>query len=277
MVTRAALQAESPPDADPGIAAGDLTLWRERCLGWQRDDLDRAFASFTFVADVTTLAGHCHFAGDGQTLVARYDGLPFAAIAFHSLSETRENRSTSRRVAALTRHLVAPGEPFVCLVAERDRPVLRAAYKVLKIYPEWQMAFTADVPKAVAGDAVRLREPDLPAMRALARRESMSAFERDPLVRGPWYGVWRDGRLIAQAGTHLLLERAAEIGNVVTAAAYRRQGYGSRVVTALLQELGGQGYVVFLHVLKKNKRALVFYEKLGFERRRTMILSRCCV
>lgn len=277
MVIRAALQADSPPDADPGIAAGSLTFWRERCLGWQRDDLDRALACFTFVADATTLADDCRFAGDDQTLVARYDGLPFTAVAFHSLGEMREKDEVSKRVTALTRRLVAPGEPFACLVAERDWPLLRAAYRVLEIYPEWQMVFSADPLKLDPGDAVPLQEPDLPAIRALARGENMLALERAPLVRGPWYGVRHDGKLIAQGGTHLLLERAAEIGNIVTAAEHRREGYGSQVVSALVRELGGLGYVVFLHVLKKNRTALAFYEQLGFERCHMMMLARCCV
>jgi ribosomal protein S18 acetylase RimI-like enzyme len=120
-------------------------------------------------------------------------------------------------------------------------------------------------------------------MTALARREGMQAFERDPLSRGPWYGVWHPGRrsqrseLIAQGGTHLVLDQAAEIGNIVTARAYRRRGYGSHVVAALLRELSAQGYSVFLHVLKGNGTAIAFYESLGFERNRGMILARCRV
>lgn len=38
-----------------------------------------------------------------------------------------------------------------------------------------------------------------------------------------------------------------------------------------------QGYTVFLHVLKENTGAVAFYEHLGFERQRTMILARCRV
>jgi ribosomal protein S18 acetylase RimI-like enzyme len=283
MVIRAGLQADTSPDAEIGITAECLTFWRERSLLWQRRDLDRALASFTFLADVTTLADDCRFAGDSQTLVVRYDGLPFAAIAFcpgASFSPRYRAASyddVSKRIANLTRRLVAPKEPFVCLVDEHTWPLLQAAYRVLEVHPEWQMVFRADAQGLDPGDAVALEPANVPHMNVLARRGGMQAFDRDPLSRGPWYGVWSDDQLVAQGGTHLLLDQAAEIGNVVTAKAYRRRGYGSQVVAALLRELGTRGYSVFLHVLKENEAAILFYEHLGFERRRTMILAQCCV
>lgn len=223
MVKYAALRTDSPLETESSIALESLPLWRDRTLRWQRRCLDRAFSAFTFVADVTTLARDCRFAGDGHTLVARYDGLPFAAIAFCIQDGMHEDGAISRRVVTLTRRLMAPGEAFTCLVAEIEWPLVQAAYHVLQTYPEWQMSFCADPLMLDAGQAVPLGPSSLPEMRALAQREGMQAFERNPLSRGIWYGVWRSGRLVAQGGTHLLLERAAEIGNIVTARAYRRR------------------------------------------------------
>ncbi len=283
MLNRAAVQADSLLDADVGIAAESLAAWREICLLWQRRDLDRALAFFTFIADVTTLTKDCRFAGDSQTLVARYDGLPFAAIAFCSRDRASPCEETSRRIADLTRRLVAPNETFACLVAERDRPRLEAAYQVLDIYPEWQMVFRGDALNLDPGKAVPLGPSHLAEMRALARVEDLKAFERNPLGRGPWYGIWHPTRssprrqLIAQGGTRLVLDQAAEIGNIVTARAYRRQGYGAQVVAALLRDLTLGGYSVFLQVLKENAEALPFYEHLGFEKHREMIIAQCTV
>jgi len=283
MVNRAAVQADSLLDADTGIAAENLTVWREECLFWQRRDLARALASFTFVADVTTLTEDCRFAGDSRTLVARYDGLPFPAIAFCSRDRASSREETSRHIADLTRRLVAPNETFACLVAENDKPCLEAAYQVLDIYPEWQMLFRGDALNLDPGKAVPLDPSHLAEMRALARVEDLKAFERDPLGRGPWYGIWHPTRsrphrqLIAQGGTRLVLDQAAEIGNIVTASAYRRQGYGSQVIAALLRDLTLEGLSVFLQVLKENTAAIAFYEHLGFEKHRQMIIARCAV
>ena len=276
MVKRAALQTEASLDADPGIAAGNLAVWRDRFLSWQERDLHGALASFTILADVTALAEDCTFSADNRTLVARYHGLPFPAVAFSAPEcQTGGRDEAAERVARLTHPLVAPRESFVCLVAESEWPMLRSAYTVLDVQPEWQMTFRDDAGELDPADVERLAPEDLPAMSALARQEGMQAFDRDPLTRGPWYGVRRGGELVAQGGTHLLLARAAEIGNIVTAKAHRRRGYGTQVVAALVRDLERRGYRVFLHVLKSNRAAVSFYEHLGFQRTRTMLLAQC--
>jgi len=160
-------------------------------------------------------------------------------------------------------------------VGEEQWQLVQAAYRVLEVHQEWQMLFRGDLAALDPGDAVGLGPPDLPEMAALAHREGMSAFEHDPLAQGPWYGVRRDGALVAQGGTHLVLSRAAEIGNIVTARAHRRRGYSSQVVAALVRALHAQGEAVFLQVFKSNVAAIACYERLGFERLRTMYLAKC--
>jgi ribosomal protein S18 acetylase RimI-like enzyme len=261
--------------ANTGTENRDVTVWRERCLLWQEQDLERALAYFTFIADVTTLASDCRFAADSETLIARYDGLPFAAIAFHSQGGSTRHCDNPERIANLTRRLIAPRETFYCLVADDELALLQDAYCVLETHPEQQMLFRGDPSSLDAGDATRLTTSDLPAMKALAQREGMMAFERDPLARGPWYGVRRNGQLVAQGGTHLLLSRAAEIGNIVTTRAHRREGLASQIVAALLEELRAGSRLVFLQVFEDNEPALAFYEHMGFKRLRTMYLARC--
>jgi ribosomal protein S18 acetylase RimI-like enzyme len=266
-----------PQSASTGTEDRNVTIWRERCLVWQDQDLERALAYFTFIADVTTLACDCHFAGDGETLVARYDGLPFAAIAFHTQAESIGHDDISRQIATLTQRLTAPGEPFYCLVPEGELALLRAAYCVLETHREQQMLYNGTATNLDPGDAARLSVSDLPAMRSLAQRESMMAFERDPLSRGPWYGVWRDGQLVAQGGIHLFLSRAAEIGNIVTARTHRREGLARQIVAALLGELKAEDRPAFLQVFENNRPALAFYDAVGFKQLRTMYLARCRV
>ena len=275
MVKRAALQTEASLIADPGISVESLTAWGERFLHLQERDLDGALAHFTIIADVTALAEDCTFAEDDGALVARYHGLPFPAVAYSIRQRQGAARYTPARLMGLTRRLVAPHETFVCLVPETEISVLHSAYDVLEVKPEWQMTFGGDAAALDPGDARRLGREDLDEMTALARREGMQAFDRDPLTRGPWYGVARDTDLIAQGGTHLLLARAAEIGNIVTSRAHRRKGYGTQVVAALVRDLERRGRRIFLHVLKANPSAVTFYEHLGFERKRTMLLARC--
>lgn len=203
--------------------------------------------------------------------MARYDGLPFAAIAFHGDDPTR--------IAALTHHLLAPKQGFYCLVGEEQWPNLQAAYRVLETNKELQMVFTEDPDTLEPGSAIPLHASDLSDMAALAEREDMMAFEHDPLARGPWYGIRSDEaegpELVAQGGTHLLLSRAAEIGNIVTAREHRRRGFATQVVSALIRALHAQGKTVFLQVFETNQAAIACYERLGFRAVRTMLLTKC--
>jgi ribosomal protein S18 acetylase RimI-like enzyme len=265
----------SPQSASTGTENRSVTIWRQRCLLWQEQDLEQALAYFTFIADVTTLTCDCCFAGDRETLVARYDGLPFVAIAFHSHAKSVGRDDIPRRIANLTQRLITPGETFYCLVSEDQLALLEAAYRVLAMRPEQQMVYRGDLSKLNRADAARLTASDLPAMRSLAEREGMIALERDPLGRGPWYGVWRDGQLVAQGGIHLFLSRAAEIGNIATARAHRRKGLAKQIVAALLEELHTEERLAFLQVFENNEPALAFYDAIGFKRLRKMYLTRC--
>jgi predicted GNAT family acetyltransferase len=76
------------------------------------------------------------------------------------------------------------------------------------------------------------------------------------------------------AGTHLKLERMAEIGNVITHPRYRRQGLASMAVSATVASLLAEGLLAFLQVFKSSGGAIALYEMLGFERTHTMYLVR---
>jgi len=244
-----------------------LSTWRERCIAWQERDLEQALAYFTFVADVTTLAPDCQFVGNETALAARYDALPFPALAFYG--------DDPRQITAMTHRLVDPDETFYCLVGEEQWPLLRAVTRILETHQEWQLLFRGDPTTPEPYGATPLGKPDLPEMRALAEQESMMAFERDPLSRGPWFGVREDGELVAQGGAHLVLHKAAELGNIVTACTHRRRGYASQIVAALVRTFHAQGRKPFLQVFKDNTAAIACYEQLGFERLRTMHLAKC--
>ena len=223
----------------------------------------------TLIADLTALSRRCRFAlGAGGALAARYLDLPFAAVSFHGQGEG---------LRAALGALLAQGEPCYALVGDEQFGHLQLVAAVQHVDLEWQMAYRGDVTKLPRGDAFPLGTADWPDMAALAERGGMFAFERNALEKGPYFGVRTDGRLAAMAGTHLVLDWMAEIGNVVTDPAYRRQGLGSMAVAATIQTLVADGLLVVLQVLKSNAGAVAFYRALGFECLNTMYLVRFVV
>jgi ribosomal protein S18 acetylase RimI-like enzyme len=223
----------------------------------------------TLIADLTTLSCRCRFAlGADRALAARYLDLPFAAVSFYGRGEG---------LRKVLRSLLAPGELCYALVGDEQFQHLQSVAAVQHVDLEWQMAYRGDVTTLSSGDAFALGDADWLEMAALAERGGMLAFEHNALEKGPYSGVRRDQRLVAMAGTHLVLDWMAEIGNVVTDPAYRRRGLGSMAVAATTRTLVADNLLVVLQVLKSNTGAIAFYRALGFECSNTMYLVRFVV
>ena len=245
------------------------------CKGWTLSfrfesllaDPDWVLAHFTLAADITTLREECRFARAEEAVVARYQGLPFPALAF--LGED------PGQLGGLAAQLVGPDEPFYLLLNEQEAQLAERAFAVEQVQPEWQMLFAGGPAGLDPGRAVSLGRGDLEAMRGLAADAGLMALEADPFRHGPAFGVWEAGRLVAMGATHLRVPGAAEIGNVATRTTHRRRGYARQVVAALVQAHVAEGRRVFLMVFQTNHPAVRLYEGLGFARLRPMFLMRC--
>lgn len=218
----------------------------------------------TLLADLTTLRERCTFAlGAGGALAARYLDLPFAAVSFYG-----EGKGLREALSGVLRG----EERAYALLAKAQRARLEATVQVLDTALEWQMVYAGDPRTLDPGEAVQLSPSDLPAVRALVERSVVYAFEEGALEIGPYYGVWRDGRLVSMAGTRLLVEAIGEIGNVVTDPDYRRQGLARMAMAGTTLALLDTGRLTLLHVFQSTPGAVALYEQLGYRRERTMYL-----
>ena len=241
------------------------------CLAGIEDllaDPDWVLAHFTLAADLTSLREECRFVRSGETVMARYMGLPFAALAFWG--------DEAGLLADLASRLIDPDEDFYLLLNERQARLAEQIFVVEETHPEWQMLFAAGSAAPLdPGSAVRLGPGDLAQMRNLAADADLMALEADPFRIGPAYGVWDGKRLVSLASTRTQVPGAVEIGNVAVRTTHRRQGFGRQAVSALVQAYTAVGEQVFLMVFQSNRAAIRLYEGLGFVRRRQMLLLHC--
>jgi len=234
--------------------------------GWAMDH-------FTLAADLTFLRQTCQFACSEQALVARYEGLPFAALAFWG--------DEPLVVARLAAELVEPDESFFLVLNAEQAQLAAGIFEVVHADPEWQMCFEGGGSVLDGSGADELTSADLPAMQTLAGGTGLMALEQDPFRYGPAYGVWvlqpdeRQPTLVSMATTHLRITGAAEIGSVGTLEKYRRRGLARRAVSGLVRAHLRGGQQVFLMVFQKNETAARFYEDIGFMRRCRMVLMQC--
>ncbi|MCO6451041.1 MAG: GNAT family N-acetyltransferase [Caldilineales bacterium] len=127
------------------------------------------------------------------------------------------------------------------------------------------MHFRGDPTALASGPLRRLNEADLPDMMALAAAGDAMVFSPQSLKRGEFFGIFVGPELAAMGGVQTYLPGHAEIGSIVTHPQYRRQGYATQVVHALIRHLHVQDCQTFLCLFQTNRSARSLYEKLGFE------------
>lgn len=127
-------------------------------------------------------------------------------------------------------------------------------------------------PSLDSGSAIPLGVADAAELAELyadgaAGGESPDFFFPSMLDGGFFFGVRREGQLVAAAGTHIvsLAESTAAIGNVYTHRGHRSQGLAQAVTSAVTQALmEAKIGTIILNVAAHNAAAIRVYEKLGF-------------
>jgi ribosomal protein S18 acetylase RimI-like enzyme len=161
--------------------------------------------------------------------------------------------------------LVGPGGFLATAVVSVSPP---AGWEVVLDIPGVQM-----VDSSVAGvpdpEAVALGPADATEMLALVRATRPGPFLERTVALGGYLGIRRGGRLVAMAGERMRPPGWAEISAVCTAADYRGQGLGTRLVLAVAAAIRARGETPFLHTAADNVNAIRLYEALGFRHRRT--------
>ncbi len=123
-------------------------------------------------------------------------------------------------------------------------------------------------------EAHRLGTADVPEMLDLVARTRPGPFAVRTVELGCYLGIRRGGRLVAMAGERMHPAGWSEISAVCTDSAFRGQGTGRRLVSAVGAAIAERGDRVFLHASAGNTGAIRLYQSMGFRlRMRTDLLT----
>jgi len=117
-------------------------------------------------------------------------------------------------------------------------------------------------------EALRLDHADVPEILELIARTKPGPFLSRTIEIGDYFGIRRDGALVAMAGERLHPPGWTEISAVCTDAAYRGQGLGTRLLRHVAARIRERGESPFLHAAATNVNAIRLYESIGFAHRR---------
>jgi len=202
----------------------------------------------------------------GDERAVRYPATiaPFAAIV----------DSSAESFASLRLLIEAHGPAAFMEKADIDVPpdfaVVRRATLLQMI---WQ---DAEVVQQGELQPVRLTGRDVPEMLALTHATQPGPFGPRTLELGSYFGVRKDGRLVAMAGERMRLDGFTEISAVCVDPAFRGHGYARGLMLLLISVISTRGETPFLHVSSANERAIALYRTLGFVDRqafRLMVLD----
>jgi ribosomal protein S18 acetylase RimI-like enzyme len=175
--------------------------------------------------------------------------------------------------AALAGLVRGPGDEIWLVEAEEWRAPPGLA--IVRTAPLLQMIFEG-VPEECPEDSriELLGESDAAAMYALAHATRPGPWSTTTHRYGPFYGVKRDGRLLAMAGERTRPARGlAEVSGVCTDPAARGEGLATLLMRWVMAGFAARGDRPFLHTYADNAKAIALYETLGFRARREMVVT----
>jgi ribosomal protein S18 acetylase RimI-like enzyme len=130
-----------------------------------------------------------------------------------------------------------------------------------------RMHVTADPFRPIDGPVRRLTGADARAINRLYRTDGVPSFYSSRQIDDSvYFGVERDGALVAIAGTHVISPASgiAVIGNVYTHPHYRGQHLAQCTTSAVTEQLLASCRDIVLSVDPTNAPAVRAYERLGY-------------
>jgi predicted GNAT family acetyltransferase len=95
-------------------------------------------------------------------------------------------------------------------------------------------------------------------------------FKNKTALLGNYFGIFKNGALVAVAGERMKMHDYTEVSAIVTHPNYTGLGYAKQLIAHAVNNIFDQGRVPYLHVVETNVGAIKLYEKLGFITRRKM-------
>ncbi len=127
-----------------------------------------------------------------------------------------------------------------------------------------QMVLTRELASPPPLDLVSLSRRNVAEMSALVAQTEPGPFKSSTIDFGGYWGVFRQGRLVAMAGQRMRPEGFCEISAVCVAPDFRGQGFARALVTQVARGILERGEIPFLHTYADNAPAIQLYSDMGF-------------
>ena len=134
-----------------------------------------------------------------------------------------------------------------------------------------QFVYEAGQPiKTEFPNMIPLTEIHVEQMMHLAKLTKPGPFGKRTINFGSYFGIFENEKLVAMTGQRLHVQNCTEISAVCTHPDHTGKGYANTLLQHQLQLILQQDQYPFLHVREDNQRAIILYQRLGFNISRPM-------
>jgi len=117
---------------------------------------------------------------------------------------------------------------------------------------------------------IALDDTSSEALSSLVNEVQPGYFKKKTNLMGNYFGIIKEGKLVAVTGERMKMTNFTEISAVVTHPSYTGKGFAKQLVAHTANKIFDENKTPYLHVAETNFDAIRLYEKLGFKTRRKM-------
>jgi predicted GNAT family acetyltransferase len=151
-----------------------------------------------------------------------------------------------------------------------SKPQLSAHLELKKELICLQMIVNKKIDIALKEEITILTNEHTDALFQLVNLVQPGYFKNKTALLGSYFGIFKNGQLVATAGERMKMNDYTEVSAIVTHPDYTGLGYAKQLIAITVNNIFEQNRIPYLHVVESNVGAINLYEKLGFTTRRNM-------
>ena len=242
---------------------------REACIRWlARDPIHHLMLLGDLYPPLISVSEIYVATDEGQIVGV---GSLFRGFSIPSVIITEDNPTV--QIALLTRMSRRLESEWITISTCTSSSVLCQFGKRIYSHTELQMLLHEPIPTPVK-PARLIQRGEFDSLNQFYSEHRVEAWTPLMFEMGPFYGVWRDGQLIAAAGVHFVTPFIAQIGNVFSHPRFRGRGYATAATAGVTNHLRRMGIqIISLFVVAENAPAIRIYQRQGFVKERELIYA----
>lgn len=131
-----------------------------------------------------------------------------------------------------------------------------------------QMILEKRIEINIGEEIIELDDTSAEALSHLVNEVQPGYFKKKTNLMGNYFGVIKEGKLVATAGERMKMNDFTEVSAVVTHPFHTGKGFAKQLVAYTANKIFDENKTPYLHVAETNFDAIRLYEKLGFKTRR---------